>query len=94
VTLGQEITKSLVNLETILWTMDANHPNTRHEFPIEAVRAASKILMSVLMDRMYTHQEKGNTRFNKKIQAVQYFANELRSIMKQATGIDTHDLYK
>ena len=55
-TIGEKISPILCEIEKTLWEFEANDGG-KPNYPIEAFRAATKIFLSVLLDKMYNLQE-------------------------------------
>ena len=92
-TIGQKISPILIEVENTLWEFE-EYRGTKPDFPIEALRAAAKIMMAVLMDKMYELQDKENMPQEQREEMASSAGNEFRKLIKTYTGIDTHNLYK
>jgi hypothetical protein len=77
-----------------LWEKEANCPNIPHEFTDEGFRAACKIFMAALMDKIWVLQEKENTPFEDRMKMVEHAGQEVRRIVLEMTSIDTTKLYE
>jgi len=92
-TIGQKISPTLVEIENLLWEHEyfvGTHPR----YTIDGFRAATKIFMSVLMDKMWELQSNENISMDDRINMVEKAGNEVRNLIKIFTDIDTHELYK
>jgi len=93
-TLGQKISPILLEIEGTLWEREAEMPHIPHEFTEEGFRAATKIFMACIMDKMWVLQEKENMCMNSRLKMVEYAGKELRKFVHEMTDIDTVKLYK
>lgn len=92
-TIGQKISPILVEIEDTLWEFEAN-AGTKPDYTIDGFRAAAKILMSVVMDKIWELQEADKIAIDDRIKMVEKCGNDFRQLIKTYTNIDTHDLYK
>ena len=91
--IGKHISPILEEIEATLWEFESA-TGSRPDYPVEALRAAVKIFMSILMDKMWELQEWESMSFDDRVSMVQKAGREVRNIVKTYTNIDTHDLYK
>ena len=90
-TLGEKLTPILEEIEGTLWEHQfagMGKPN----FSDTALRAAAKIFMDVMIDKMWELQEEED--IEDRIPMGVKLANDLRKLIKTYTNIDTHDMYK
>ena len=92
-TIGQKISPILIEVENTLWEFE-EYRGTKPDFPIEALRAAAKIMMAVLMDKMYELQDKEGMPQEQREEMASAAGGEFRKLIKTYAGIETHDLYK
>lgn len=92
-TIGQKISPILIEVENTLWEFE-EYKGTKPDFTIEGLRAAAKIMMAVLMDKMYELQDKENMPQEQREEMASAAGSEFRKLIKTYTGIDTHNLYK
>lgn len=92
-TIGQKISPILVEIEDTLWEHEARQGG-KPEFTIDGFRAAAKIFMAVLMDKMYEMQEKESMPQKERENMAEAAGKEFRKLVKTYTNIDTHELYK
>lgn len=92
-TIGQKISPILVEIEDTLWEHEARQGG-KPEFTIDGLRAAAKIMMAVLMDKMYEMQEKEGMPQKERENMAEAAGKEFRKYIKTYTKIDTHELYK
>lgn len=64
------------------------------EYSDEGFRAAVKIFMSAMLDKMWKLQEDENIDINSRTEMANKLGNELRNLVRVYTNIDTHNLYK
>jgi len=92
--LGKKLSPILVEIENTLWEFEANYATYKPEYPIDAFRAATKIFMSALMDKMFDLQEKENMDLNDRCEMATKVGEDIRKLIKIYTNIDTLELYK
>ena len=93
-TIGKKFSPVLDEIEQALWEWEHYRPNDRPEYTIEGFRGAIKIFMSVLLDRMYQYQDENNLPIDWRCKMAEKAGQEVRSLIAEYTGIDSHDLYK
>lgn len=91
--IGQKISPILEEIENALWDHEVN-VGTKTEYSPEGFRAATKIFMSVLMDKIWELQEKEGIAFEDRIKMVDKAGRDVKDIIKTYTDIDTFKLYK
>lgn len=91
--IGSKISPILVEIEDTLWEFEANS-GLKPEYPIEGFRAGIKIFMSVLMDKMWELQDKEDINITDRLAMGQKAGEDVRSLVKRYTNIDTIELYK
>ena len=67
---------------------------TKPEYSIEGFRAATKIFMSVVMDKMWELQEKENIDIQIRKDMAIKAGEEIKKLIKTYCNIDTYTLYK
>lgn len=90
--IGEKLSPVLSEIEDLLIeheAMNGNKPN----FTDDGFRAGVKIFISVLMDKMWEYQKRMNIQMDERIILAELCGNDVRSLVKRFTGIDTHDLY-
>jgi len=90
--IGKKISPILVEIEDTLLEFEANRGIKPH-FTEEGFRASIKIFMSTMMDRMWDVQESDDMEFGNRKEMATRLGEELRTMVKTYTGIDTFDLY-
>jgi hypothetical protein len=91
--IGKELSPVLVEIEEALWDFDLNG-KSKPEYTTEGFRAATKIFMSALMDKIWNLQSNENMDMEDRIKMVEKAGSDIRNVIKIYTDIDTHDLYK
>lgn len=93
VTIGQKLSPILVEIEDTLWefeTFNGQKPN----YTMDGFRAAIKIFMSVVMDKIWELQEIENIDMEDRINMANNVGEEIRNLIKTYTDIDCHKLYE
>lgn len=91
--IGKKLSPVLIEIESTLWEFEFNS-GAKPEYTDEALRAATKIFASVLMDKMYNLQTEEKIELEDKMKMAEKVGNDIRHLVKVYTNIDTHDLYK
>lgn len=91
--IGEKISELLTEIEDTLWEFEANR-GTKPEYTMDGFRAATKIFMSVLMDKIWELQADEKIDMQDRIKMVEKAGQDVRALIKTYTNIDTHDLYK
>lgn len=92
-TIGEKLSPVLNEIEQTLWEYEAWGGGQPH-YTDEGFRAAVKIFMSVLMDKMYILQEKEGFVIDDMEVMATSLGSQVRSLVKTYCDIDTHDLYR
>jgi hypothetical protein len=92
-TIGEKISPILTEIEDTLWEFEANN-GQKPDFTDEGFRAATKIFMSVLMDKIWELQQDENISMENRCNMVQKAGEDVRKLIKTYTNIDTHERYK
>ena len=85
-------TKVLLELESAFWEREAGRENPSG-FTQEALRASSKIFMSILMELMWQDQEKRMLSMDERVEQVEKCGKDIRSLIDKYTGIDSTHMY-
>jgi len=93
-TFGEELSPILEEIENKMWEYEANNEDTPARYTDLGFRAANKIFIATLWDKMWALCEKENIPFKDRIKMVTYAGNKLRKFVKEMTNIDTRKLYK
>lgn len=91
--IGKRLSPILEEIETTLLEFEVNR-GEKPEYTIEGFRAATKIFMSAVMDKMWDVQERENMSIDDRVQMAEKAGNEIRKLIKVYTDIDTHSLYE
>ena len=91
--IGKELSPVLVEIEETLWEFEV-HSNSQPDYTTEGFRAATKIFMSALMDKIWNLQSNEDMDMEDRIKMVEKAGNDVRNIIKIYTDIYTHELYK
>jgi len=91
--IGEKLSPTLEEVEKLLWEYEY-HVGKRPEYTMDGFRGATKIFMSVLMDKIWELQECEKISMNDRINMVQKAGEDVRKLIKTYTDIDTHKLYK
>ena len=90
--IGKYITPILIEIENTIFSSESDiqaKPNYGHD----GFRAAVKIFMSVMLDKMYELQNDENLSFEDRSNMATNLGYDLRKLIKTYTDIDTHTLY-
>ena len=91
--IGEKLSPVLEEIENALWDFEFDYPQIRPEYTTEGFRAACKIFMSAITDKMYENMlVKGISQQEAELEA-QQLGQEVRHLVLLHTGIDTIDLY-
>jgi hypothetical protein len=91
--IGEKLSSVLSEIESALIEFEvavARPP----QYTNEGFRAAVKIFLSAMLDKMWKLQEDEGIDINTRADMAEKLGNELRNIVRIYTNIDTHNLYK
>jgi len=91
--IGQKISPILGEIENTLWEFEANKAY-KAEYTVEGFRAAVKLFMSAMLDKMWEHQESLEMPQEDRILMAERLGSEIRAVIMAYTGIDSHKLYE
>lgn len=91
--IGKKLSGVLHEIESALLEFEANVARPP-EYTDEGFRAAVKIFMSAMLDKMWKLQENEDIDINTRADMATKLGNELRNMVRVYTNIDTHNLYK
>lgn len=91
--IGKKLSGVLHEIESALLEFEAN-VNRPPEYTDEGFRAAVKIFMSAMLDKMWKLQENEDIDIDARVDMAKKLGNELRNMVRVYTNIDTHSLYK
>jgi hypothetical protein len=90
---GKEITDALAVIEKVIIDHEVNNGEML-KYGEEAARAATKIFMSVMMERMYLLQIEERFEIKDAMNMARSMGDSLRSLIKTYTGLDTTKMYE
>jgi len=91
--IGEKLSSVLSEIESALIEFEANVARPP-EYTNEGFRAAVRIFLSAMLDKMWKLQEDEGIDINTRADMAEKLGNELRNIVRIYTNIDTHNLYK
>lgn len=91
--IGKKLSGVLHEIESALLEFEANVARPP-EYTDEGFRAAVKIFMSAMLDKMWKLQENEDIDIDTRADMATKLGNELRNMVRVYTNIDTHNLYK
>lgn len=90
--IGRAISPILYEIECAIWEYEAADGG-KPQYGDVGFRAAIKIFMSALMDKMWEVQEYDKMCIEDRIKMAESAGNEVSVIVKKYTGIDSRSLY-
>lgn len=91
--IGEKLSPVLSEIESTLIEYELNVARPP-QYTDEGFRAAIKIFMSAMLDKMWKLQENENIDIDARADMAEKLGNELRNMVRIYTNIDTHSLYK
>lgn len=91
--IGEKLSSVLSEIESALIEFEANVARPP-QYTNEGFRAAVRIFLSAMLDKMWKLQEDEGIDINTRADMAEKLGNELRNIVRIYTNIDTHNLYK
>ena len=91
--IGKRLSVILSEIEMAILEFEVNVARPL-QYSDEGFRAAVKIFMSAMLDKMWKLQEDENIDINSRTEMANKLGNELRNLVRVYTNIDTHNLYK
>lgn len=88
-TKGQLISKVLQELEMLMWEHQADQPEEKFDFDVEAFRASTKIFSDILLEYTFKHQEKNNVDYKTMQMTAYQLGNHIRFLIRNNTGLDS-----
>ena len=92
-TIGEKLSPVLVEIEQVLWENEVMY-HSKPNYSIEGFRSSVKIFTSAMFDKILELQENEKMNEEDSIKMAENFGNDLRSLIKTYTNIDTHELFK
>ena len=90
--IGQRLSPILVEIEKTLREFEANN-DVKPGYTIEGFRAATKIFMSVLIDKIWELQSDKKMSIENKIKIIEKVVKDIKKLIKVYTDIDTEKLF-
>lgn len=90
--IGKKLSPVLEEMEAILWEYEAFN-GAKPNYTLEGFRASTKIFMSALLDKFFEKQQAEGVSQEDTLKAVEKLGQDVRTLVFNATGIDTHLLY-
>jgi hypothetical protein len=91
--IGEKLSSVLSEIESALIEFEINVARPP-QYTNEGFRAAVRIFLSAMLDKMWKLQEDEGIDINTRADMAEKLGNELRNIVRIYTNIDTHNLYK
>jgi len=91
--IGKSLSPILLEIEEIIIENEVNL-GIKPDYSKEALRSATKIFMSVILDKMWELQKLENIDIEDSDNMAIKCGEEIRVFIKKFTDIETHDLYK
>lgn len=91
--IGEEISKVLVDIEDTLWEFE-DYSGDKPNYTLDGFRAATKIFMSAIMDKMWELQDGEDIDMNDRENMAEKAGEDIRAFIKTYTNIDTYGLYE
>ena len=91
--IGKKLSPILEEIEYTLWEFEANG-GLKPNYTTEGFRAATKIFMSALTDKIWELQQSEKIEMKDRINMAQKAGEDMRTLIKTYTDIDCHELYK
>ena len=91
--IGKKLSAILCEIELAIMDFEVNVAKPP-EYSNEGFRAAVKIFMSAILDKMWKLQENEDIDIDARTDMATKLGNELRNMVRVYTNIDTHNLYK
>lgn len=88
--IGEKLSEVYEEIEATLY----EHHGTKPNLTDKGFRAACKIFIDAVMDKMWDKQEKENKSLDDRLKEAEILGNKIRAIVLEHTGIDTHEFYK
>ena len=91
--IGEKLSSVLSEIESALMEFEINVARPP-QYTNEGFRAAVKIFLSAMLDKMWKLQEDEGIDIDTRADMAEKLGNEIRNIVRIYTNIDTHNLYK
>jgi len=91
--IGEKLSPVLSEIESTLIEYELNVARPP-QYTDEGFRAAIKIFLSAMLDKMWKLQENEDIDIDARADMAEKLGNDLRNMVRVYTNIDTHSLYK
>ena len=91
--IGKRLSPILTEIEMTILEHEV-HRATKPEYTIDAFRAATKIFMSCMLDKIWELQNKDKMEQSDRENMATKCGEDVRHLIKVYTGIDSWELYK
>lgn len=91
--IGKKLSPVLSEIESALMEFEINVAKPP-EYTDEGFRAAVRIFLSAMLDKMWKLQEDEGIDIDTRADMAEKLGSEIRNIVRVYTNIDTHSLYK
>ena len=91
--IGEKLSSVLSEIESALIEFEINVARPP-QYTDEGFRAAVRIFLSAMLDKMWKLQEDEGIDINTRADMAEKLGSEIRNIIRVYTNIDTHSLYK
>lgn len=88
--IGEKLSEVYEEIEATLY----EHHGTKPNLTDKGFRAACKIFIDAIMDKMWDKQEAEGKDIEDRSKEAELLGYKIREIVLKHTGIDTHDFYK
>ena len=92
-TFGEKMSPVLTEIETAIWEHEINFPDEPPRYTDDGFRAAAKIFMSAIVDKMYAKDKEHGLSADYMEQHAEEIGWKLRNLCIEQTGYDPHNLY-
>ena len=90
---GKQISPILAEIAEGMWEIDARELQQPYEYAETALADATKIFMSVAMDKFWANAEAEGWTMEQRSERVQALGDGLRAFIKEHLGVDSHEFY-
>lgn len=91
--IGEQLSPILEEIADTLWEFEAAK-GYKPNYSIDGFEAATKIFMSVLMDKIHELQSSEDIPLDDRIKMVTKAGQDVRALIKTYTNLDTFEFYK
>lgn len=91
--IGEKLSPILVEIESAMIDHELNDGG-KPEYTFDGFRAASRIFMTVLMDKIWELQKGEEMEEETRLAMVLKCGQDLRNLIKTYTNLDSYDFYK